>query len=217
MRQAIGALMARSKREIPHYYMSTTIDLAAATSWLRAVNAGRPPSEQLTAAALLFKAAALACREVPEMNGFWVDDHFSASEAVHLGIAISLRGGGLLAPAIHDADKLPVPDLMARLRDLVSRARTGRLRSAETRDPTITVTNLGDRGVESVLGVIYPPQVALVGFGKVVDRPWAVDGMLTVRPVVTATLSADHRASDGHRGGLYLEAVDRLLQAPEEL
>ena len=73
------------------------------------------------------------------------------------------------------------------------------------------------RGVESVLGVIYPPQVALVGFGKVVDRPWAVDGMLTVRPVVTATLAADHRASDGHRGGLYLEAVDRLLQMPEEL
>jgi pyruvate dehydrogenase E2 component (dihydrolipoamide acetyltransferase) len=202
MRQAIGALMARSKREIPHYYLSTTIDLATATTWLRTGNAGRPPSEQLTAAALLFKAAALACREVPEMNGFWVEDHFSASDAVHLGIAISLRGGGLLAPAIHDADKLPVPDLMTRLRDLVSRARTGRLRSAETRDPTITVTNLGDRGVESVLGVIYPPQVALVGFGKVVDRPWAVDGMLTVRPVVTATLSADHRVSDGHRGGL---------------
>lgn len=217
MRQAIGALMARSKREIPHYYLSTTIDLAAGISWLRTRNSGRPPGEQLTAAALLFKAAALACREVPEMNGFWLEDHFAASPAVHLGIAISLRGGGLLAPAIHDADSLAVAELMSRLRDLVSRARTGRLRNAEMRDPTITVTNLGDRGVESVLGVIYPPQVALVGFGKVVDRPWAVDGMLTVRPVVTATLAADHRASDGHRGGLYLEAVDRLLQMPEEL
>jgi pyruvate dehydrogenase E2 component (dihydrolipoamide acetyltransferase) len=217
MRQAIGALMARSKREIPHYYLSTTIDLATATSWLRARNAGQPPSEQLTAAVLLFKAAALACREVSEVNGFWLEDHFVKSEAVHLGIAISLRGGGLLAPAIHDADTLAVAELMSRLRDLVSRARTGRLRSAETRDPTITVTNLGERGVESVLGAIYPPQVALVGFGKVVDRPWAVDGMLTVRPVVTATLSADHRASDGHRGGLYLEAIDRLLQDPEEL
>jgi pyruvate dehydrogenase E2 component (dihydrolipoyllysine-residue acetyltransferase) len=217
MRQAIGALMARSKREIPHYYLSTTIDLSAVTNWLRARNAGRPPSEQLTSAALMFKAAALACHEVPEVNGFWLEDHFAASQAVHLGIAISVRGGGLLAPAIHDADTLPVVELMARLRDLVSRARTGRLRSAEMRDPTITVTNLGDRGVESVLGVIYPPQVALVGFGKVVDRPWAVDGMLSVRPVVTATLAADHRASDGHRGGLYLEALDRLLQVPEEL
>jgi pyruvate dehydrogenase E2 component (dihydrolipoamide acetyltransferase) len=217
MRQAIGALMARSKREIPHYYVSTTIDLASATSWLRSRNAGLPPSEQLTPAALLFKAAALACREVPELNGFWLEDRFTVSQAVHLGIAISLRGGGLLAPAIHDADTLAVADLMSRLRDLVSRARTGRLKSAEMRDPTITVTNLGDRGVESVLGVIYPPQVALVGFGKVVDRPWAVSGMLTVRPVVTATLAADHRASDGHRGGLYLEAVDRLLQVPEEL
>jgi pyruvate dehydrogenase E2 component (dihydrolipoamide acetyltransferase) len=217
MRQAIAALMARSKREIPHYYLSTTIDLAAATSWLQACNVGQPLSEQLTAAALLFKAAALACREVPEMNGFWIEDHFAKSDAVHLGIAISLRGGGLLAPAIHNADTLAVAELMGRLRDLVSRARTGRLRSAEMRDPTITVTSLGERGVESVLGVIYPPQVALVGFGKVVDRPWAVDGMLAVRPVVTATLAADHRASDGHRGGLYLEAIDRLLQDPEEL
>jgi len=217
MRQAIGALMARSKREIPHYYLSTTIDLAPATSWLRARNAGQPPGEQLTAAALLFKAVALACREVPEVNGFWLEDHFVKSEAVHLGIAISLRGGGLLAPAIHNADTLAVAELMSGLRELVSRARTGRLRSAEMRDPTITVTNLGERGVESVLGVIYPPQVALVGFGKVVDRPWAVDGMLAVRPVVTATLAADHRASDGHRGGLYLEAIDRLLQEPEEL
>jgi pyruvate dehydrogenase E2 component (dihydrolipoamide acetyltransferase) len=217
MRQAIGALMARSKREIPHYYLSTTIDLATATSWLRARNAGQPPSEQLTAAALLFKAAALACREVPEMNGFWLEDHFAKSDAVHLGIAISLRGGGLLAPAIHNADTLAVAELMGRLRELVSRARTGRLRGAEMRDPTITVTSLGERGVESVLGVIYPPQVALVGFGKVVDRPWAVDGMLAVRPVVTATLAADHRASDGHRGGLYLDAIDRLLQNPEEI
>jgi pyruvate dehydrogenase E2 component (dihydrolipoamide acetyltransferase) len=217
MRQAIAALMARSKREIPHYYLSTTIDLAAATSWLRARNVGKSPSEQLTAAALLFKAAALACREVPEVNGFWLEDHFVKSEAVHLGIAISLRGGGLLAPAIHNADTLAPAELMSRLRDVVSRARTGRLRSAETRDPTITVTNLGERGVETVLGVIYPPQVALVGFGKVVERPWAVDGMLAVRPVVTATLAADHRASDGHRGGLYLEAIDRLLQDPEEL
>jgi pyruvate dehydrogenase E2 component (dihydrolipoamide acetyltransferase) len=84
-------------------------------------------------------------------------------------------------------------------------------------DPTLTVTNLGDQGVEAVHGVIYPPQVALVGFGRVVERPWAVDGMLTVRRVAIATLAADHRVSDGHRGGLYLAAVDAALQNPEEL
>jgi pyruvate dehydrogenase E2 component (dihydrolipoamide acetyltransferase) len=217
MRRAIGDLMARSKREIPHYYLSTTVDLAAATSWLRDRNLKLPVTERLVPAALLLKAAACAAREVPQLNGFWADGQFVPAPAVHLGVAVSLRGGGLVAPAIHDAADLPLPEIMARLRDLVARARAGRLRGSETADPTITVTSLGDQGVEAVYGVIYPPQVALVGFGKVVQRPCAVDGLLGVRPVVTATLSADHRASDGATGARFLTALDRLLQRPEEL
>jgi pyruvate dehydrogenase E2 component (dihydrolipoyllysine-residue acetyltransferase) len=84
-------------------------------------------------------------------------------------------------------------------------------------DPTLTVTNLGEQGAEAVHGVIYPPQVALVGFGRIVDRPWAVDGMLAVRPTLVATLAADHRVSDGHRGGLFLAAIDEGLQDPQHL
>jgi len=217
MRRATGDLMARSKREIPHYYLSTTVDLAAATRWLRELNLRLPVAERLVPAALLLKAAALAAREVPQLNGFWTASGFTPAPAVHLGVAVSLRGGGLVAPAIHDAADLPVPELMARLRDLVARARGGRLRGSETADPTITVTSLGDQGVEAVFGVIHPPQVALVGLGRVVERPWAAGGMLGVRPVVTATLSADHRASDGATGARYLAALDRLLQRPEEL
>jgi pyruvate dehydrogenase E2 component (dihydrolipoamide acetyltransferase) len=217
MRRAVGDLMARSKREIPHYYLSTTVDLAAAVGWLRERNHQLPVPERLVPAVLLLKAAALAAREVPRLNGFWTEDGFTAAPAVHLGVAVALRGGGLVAPAIHDAADLPVPELMARLRDLVARARAGRLRASETTDPTITVTSLGDQGVEAVFGVIYPPQVALVGLGKVVERPWAVEGLLGVRPVVTATLSADHRATDGATGARYLAALDRLLQTPEEL
>lgn len=106
---------------------------------------------------------------------------------------------------------------MAGLKDLVHRARSGRLRGSEVADPTLTVTDLGDQGVESVLGVIYPPQVCLVGFGRVVERPCAVDGLLGVRPVVTATLSADHRATDGAVGARFLRVLDRRLQQPEEL
>jgi pyruvate dehydrogenase E2 component (dihydrolipoamide acetyltransferase) len=166
---------------------------------------------------LLLRAVALAVREAPEMNGFLVDDQFTASQAVHLGVAVSLRQGGLIAPAIRDAEAKDLDQLMADLRDLVTRTRAGVLRSSDMSDPTITVTNLGDRGVETVHGVIYPPQVALVGFGRVSERPWAQDGMLGVRPVVAATLAADHRVSDGHRGGLFLTAIDRLLQRPEEL
>ena len=130
---------------------------------------------------------------------------------------MALRGGGLVAPAIHDADTLPLDELMERLRDLVSRARGGRLQRAEMSDPTITVTNLGDLGVEAVFGVIYPPQVALVGFGRVVEQPFAENGLLGVRPAVTATLSADHRVSDGLRGGRFLDRIGELLQHPEGL
>ncbi|MER6630280.1 dihydrolipoamide acetyltransferase family protein [Streptomyces sp. NPDC000987] len=217
MRQAIADLMSRANRDIPHYYLSTTVDLAAAMDWLRERNRRRPVGERLLPAALLLKAAALAAREVPELNGFWTDDHFIAGEDVHLGVAVSLRGGGLVAPALHHADTLALPELMTALRDLVARARTGRLRGSEVSDATITVTNLGDQGVETVFGVIYPPQVALVGFGRVVDRPCAVDGLLGVRPAVTVTLSADHRATDGAIGAHYLTSVTHLLQNPEQL
>ncbi|MEU2262180.1 2-oxo acid dehydrogenase subunit E2 [Streptomyces sp. NPDC019645] len=217
IRQAIAALMTRANRDIPHYYLSTNVDMAAAMDWLHEHNRRSPVGERLLPAALLLKAAACAAREVPELNGHWVDGEFVPGDGVHLGVAVSLRGGGLVAPALHDADTLDLRQLMAGLKDLVARARTGRLRGSEVSTPTLTVTNLGDQGVETVYGVIYPPQVALVGFGRVGDRPSAVDGLLGVRPVVTATLSADHRATDGAVGARYLTAVDRLLQTPEQL
>lgn len=217
LRHAIGALMARSKREIPHYYLSTTIDVGAPIAWLEQANLERPVESRLVLPALLLKATALAVKRVPEMNGFYVDDAFSASPAVHVGVAVSLRSGGVIAPAVHDVDRLDLDGLMRQLKDLVGRARRGILRSSEMSDPTITVTNLGDLGVEAVFGVIYPPQVALVGFGRVVESPFAESGMLGVRSVVTATLSADHRVSDGHRGGRFLSEIDRLLQEPEKL
>ena len=209
--------MTRSKREIPHYYLSVDIDVRAALAWLTKENATRSVTERLLFAAVLLKATALATREVPEVNGFFVDGAFQPAAVVHVGVAISLRKGGLVAPAIHDMDRMNITDVQSSLVDLVGRVRAGRLRSSEMSDPTITVTNLGDQGVASVFGVIYPPQVALVGFGRVTERPWASDGMLGVRPVVTATLAADHRVSDGHRGAVFLAAIDRILQRPEEL
>jgi pyruvate dehydrogenase E2 component (dihydrolipoamide acetyltransferase) len=217
MRAAIAAAMAKSKREIPHYYLGTTIDVTRAQDWLTQENAKRSVKERILFAAVLLKAVASALPEVPELNGFWIDGAFRPSAAVHLGVGIALRGGGLIAPAIHEANTKSVAELMAALGDLIQRARTGALRSSELTDATVTVTNLGEQGVESVYGVIYPPQVALIGLGKIVERPWAENGGLFVRRVLHATLSADHRASVGHRGGLFLTALDRLLQQPEKL
>jgi pyruvate dehydrogenase E2 component (dihydrolipoamide acetyltransferase) len=217
MREAIATAMSRAKREIPHYYVATTIDLAPALAWLEARNRERPVTERLLYGVLFLKAVALGLREVPELNGFWVDGRAERAEGVHVGVAISLRGGGLVAPALRDADKQPIDALMRNFQDLVTRARAGNLRSSEMTDATVTVTSLGERGVETVFGIIYPPQLALVGFGRIVERPWVAEGRVVARPLVTATLSADHRATDGHRGALFLAVVDRLLQAPEKL
>jgi pyruvate dehydrogenase E2 component (dihydrolipoamide acetyltransferase) len=217
MRRAIAAAMARSKREIPHYYLGTSIDMSNALAWLRAENLKRSVNERLLYSVLLLKAVALAAQQIPEMNGFWIDNAFKPGQAIHVGIAISSRQGGLIAPAIHDLGNKSLDEIMSNLRDLVKRVRVGILRSSEISDATITVTSLGEQGVESVFGVIYPPQVALVGFGKIVERPWAVNGMLGVRPIIMTSLAGDHRASDGHRGGLFLGAIDSFLQEPQKL
>jgi pyruvate dehydrogenase E2 component (dihydrolipoamide acetyltransferase) len=217
MRKAIAAAMGRSKREIPHYYLSHTIDLDGALAWLEAFNAAQPVPHRLLPAVLLLKASALALREVPQLNGTFTDGAFHPAGGIHVGWAISLRGGGLVAPAIRETDARPLPELMAAMRDLVQRARTGGLRSSELASQTITITSLGDRGAEAVTGIIYPPQVAIIGFGTISTRPWVVDGRVEARPLVTLSLAADHRATDGHLGARLLNAIGRLLQEPDKL
>lgn len=217
MRKAIGAAMSRSKHEIPHYYLGESIPMRNALDWLAASNAQRGIADRLLAAILMVKAVALTLKEYPNLNGLFVDGAFHPSKAVHIGVAISLRQGGLIAPAIHDAADKTLEQLMRDLADLTQRARAGSLRSSEMSDSTVTVTNLGDQGVEEVYGVIYPPQVALVGFGRIAARPWVEDGGLVALPVVTASLAADHRASDGHYGALFLAALRERLQHPDQL
>lgn len=218
MRGAIAAAMTRSKREIPHYYLGTTIDLKRASDWLAARNLERPVTERLVMAVLLIKAVALALRQAPEFNGWHVDGAFRPGSGIHVGVAVSLRQGGLVAPALHDTDRLDLDALMRSFLDLVTRARSGRLRATEMADGTITVTSLGDRGVETLFPVIYPPQVAIIGFGTVGKRAVVTaDDAIAVHPCVEATLAADHRVSDGHRGGLFLAAVREHLQQPETL
>ena len=216
MRRRIAAGMERSKREIPHYYLQTEIDLSRSVAWLAAENLRRPLTDRLLLAALQLRSVARAAADVPALNGHWVDGVFRPGAGVHVGVVISLRGGGLLVPTLRDADRMDVGELMRALREATGRARRGTLRGADVSEATITVTNLGDTGVETVLGVIYPPQVALVGFGRVTERPWAAGGLLGVRPVVTASLSADHRASDGQRGARFLARVAHTLQDPEQ-
>lgn len=217
MRLAIAAAMARSKREIPHYYLAHSIDASASTNAIEDYNSARVPEDRILLGALLLKAVALSMREFPEFNGFYQDHAFQPSKAIHVGVAVSIRGGGLASPAIHDTDQLPIGELMTKLRDLIARVRRGSFRSSELTDATVTVSSLGERGVESLLPIIYPPQVAIVGFGTVQERPWVVDGQVAPRPVLTVTLAADHRVSDGHRGALLLRRIEDLLREADKL
>ena len=217
MRRRIATLMERSKREIPHYHLLRRIDLTTALAWLTRHNEDRPARERMIPAALLLAAVARAAAEVPGFNGHWRDGAYQPADRVDLGLIVTLRDGGLLVPVIADAAALGAPEMMERVHGAVSRARKGRLRSSELGEGTITVSELGDGGADAVFGVIHPPQVALVGFGRPHEVPWAQDGMVGVRTVVDTTLAADHRVSDGHAGSRFLLALDTALQDPAAL
>ncbi len=215
MRRAIAAAMSRAKREIPHYYLSHEIDLRAAQDWLTARNADRTPDQRLLMGALLVRATVRALTKVPELNGRFETDPYSPSTSVHCGLAVAMRGGGLIAPALLDTQDMDLDAIMQAMRDIVARTRAGHLRMSEITQGTITVSSLGETGVDALFGVIYPPQVALVGFGAPRLRPMVCAGVVEPRLAVTATLAADHRISDGRRGALFLAEIDRLLQEPE--
>ena len=217
MRRAIARSMERSKREIPHYYLSEAIDMEATLTWLEEVNDDRPVTKRILPAVLLLKASASALAEFGDFNGHRIDGTFVPSTRVHLGVAVSLRGGGLVAPALHDADRMDLDEMMAALTDLVARARAGRLRGSEMSEQTCTVTNLGDRGVATTFPVIVPPQVGIIGFGRVTDTPVATPEGVAVHRVVHASLAGDHRVTDGHLGGLFLRDIERRLQEPAQL
>jgi pyruvate dehydrogenase E2 component (dihydrolipoamide acetyltransferase) len=217
MRAAIAAAMSRSKREIPHYYLSTAVDVTAATEWLAAHNASVAVTERLLFAALLVKALALTCRDTPGFSGYHRDGRYEESPAVHVGVAVALRGGGLVAPALMDTADKPLARLMDEFRALVSRARAGRLRASELAAPTIILTSLGDASVDAVFPIIQPPQVAIVGAGAVGARPWVVDGHVVPRQVLTLSLGADHRVTDGRLGAQFLAKLAQRLVDPGSL
>lgn len=216
IRAAVAAAMSKSNREIPHYYLETKADMTKALAWLADANKRRSVNQRLLPVVLLIKAVAKALQDVPDLNAYW-ENGLQRKSDINIGFVISLRTGGVMIPAIHDANKKTVDELMASLNDIIPRARAMKFRSSELSDSTFTITSLGEGNVETVYGVIYPPQVGLVGFGSINEQPWAESGMLDVRPVLTITLSADHRATDGATGSRFLMKVKNYLQIPEEL
>jgi len=215
-REAIAAAMSKSNRDIPHYYLEMKVDMSNSLDWLTYKNKHLAVKERILPIALLIKAVALALKEVPEFNAIW-NNGLQKKEAINPGLVIALRTGGIVIPAIKNADQHSVEDIMTTLNDIIPRAKGFKLRSSEISEGTITITSLGEGGADSVFGMIYPPQVALIGFGAIKNEPWVEKDILGIRPALSITLAADHRATDGHTGDRLLKAIRQYLSNPENL
>lgn len=215
MRHAIAERMAKANRDIPHYHLDVEVDLGPMHEALERHNAGLPVAQRVLPAAMFLEAAATAAAAHPECNGNWTEQGFAPSPSVDLAVAISLRRGGLVTPVIGAADTRSTTEIMALLKEFVTAARSGSLKSRWMVEGSLTVTNLGDNGADRVHGVIFPPQVALVGFGRTMTRPWVVDSIVVPRPIVAVSLAADHRATDGLVGSRFLATLAQRLEHPE--
>ncbi|TDD76979.1 dihydrolipoamide acetyltransferase family protein [Flavobacterium caseinilyticum] len=216
IRTAVAAAMSKSNREIPHYYLGKRIDMTNALTWLKEVNSKRTVKERLLPVVLLIKATAQSLTEFPDLNAIW-DDGLQQKKDINIGFVVSLRSGGIIVPAIHQASLKNVDEIMEALNDIIPRARALKLRSSELSDSTVTITNIGDGGADTIFGVIYPPQVAIIGFGSISEQPFAQDGMLGIRSSIFVTLAGDHRATDGLTGSGFLVSLNKYLQNPESL
>ena len=217
MRAAIAAAMARSNREIPHYYVSSDIDVTALMDWLAQENARRSVADRLLYAVPLFRILACTLMDTPELNGHYERNTFSPAKTVNAGIAIAMRGGGLVAPSIQDVAGQSIDELRKSLTDLVGRVRNGRLRSSELSDATVTFSNLGEHTADTLMPIIYPPQVAIIGCGQIVSRPWVKNEEVQVRQIMSVTVAGDHRVSDGRSAARFLSRLEKRLTKPEDL
>ena len=216
IRSAVAAAMSKSNREIPHYYLEKRIDMTKALAWLGETNHKLPIQKRLLPAALLIKSVAQSLVDFPNLNASW-DNGLQLKKEINIGFVVSLRGGGIIIPTIHNANLKNTSEIMEALNDIIPRARAMKLRSSDLSDSTITITSLGEGGADVVFGVIYPPQVAIIGFGGSSQQAVVENGMLGIRHVFTVTLAGDHRATDGLTGSDFLVTLNKHLQNPESL
>lgn len=216
IRSAVAAAMSKSNSEIPHYYLEKKIDMTNALAWMQVANSKRPLKKRLLPVTLLLKATAKSLLEFPDLNAIW-DNGLQLKKDINIGFVVSLRTGGIIVPALHQVNLKSIDEIMDALNDIIPRARALRLRSSELSDSTITLTSIGDGGADSVFGVIYPPQVAIIGFGSIVKLPFAEHEMIGIRSCISVTLAGDHRATDGLTGSRFLVTLNKYLQIPEAL
>jgi pyruvate dehydrogenase E2 component (dihydrolipoamide acetyltransferase) len=212
IRQVMAQRLGESKRTIPHFYLEVNCRVDALLQLRAELQAGQNVP-RLSLNDFAIRAAALALRKVPEANACWTDAATRRFQRIDLAFAVATEAG-LVAPVVRDADRKGLTELAAEVRDLVGRARLGRLRPEELEGGTFTLTNLGMYGIDALYAIINPPQAGILGLGAAEPRPVAVAGSVVVATMLTCTLSADHRALDGATAARFLNVFKRLLEQP---
>ncbi len=213
MWQIMAQRLTESWNSAPHFYLVREVDAGQLMNWRSLVAGDAADGAKITYTDLLTKLAALSLARFPRLNAFWQDGAIVTNPDINIGLAIAVEAG-LLVPVVHHADRLPVEDIAARRAELVAGANNGRLQPDDFAGGTFTISNLGMYGVDAFNAIVNPPQAAILAVGRIADRVVAVDGQPAVRPMMTLTLSCDHRAVDGVRAAQFLNALVGLIEEP---
>ena len=218
MRKAIARKMVESKTHVPHFYVTVQVDMTEAAKMREDLIPvfEEKKNVRFSFTHMLIKAVAEALEKYPQLNATFEDGEIRVWRDVNVGIAVSLEDG-LIVPVLKGANKLDLFEIASRARDLVDRAREKKLKEDEFSGGTFTISNMGALDVESFTAIINVPEVAILAVGRISDKPAVVDGRLTIRKIMTMTLSADHRVVDGVTAAKFLQEVKRLLEAPHLL
>lgn len=212
MRKTVARRLAQSTGPVPHFFLTTEIDMERAAEARAALN-GLDEGPRLSYNDIVLKVIAAALVQHRACNAWWQGDHIRYFNEVHLGIAVAVKDG-LIAPVLRNAHLKTLRQIAVEVRELAGRARERRLQPDEYTGSTFTVSNLGMFGIEQFTGVINPPEAGLVAVGSIVEKPVAQDGRVVVRKRMRLTMSCDHRVIDGATGAQYLQTVRRMLENP---
>lgn len=216
MRQAIARRMAESKRVAPHFYVTSEIDMTEALRLRNSLNALLEEGAKISVTDMLVKATARTLKEFPEVNASYFEGKLRVYRQVNVGIAVALEQG-LVTPVISDCDKKPLAQIAREAKELVERARSGRMRPEDFTPGTFSISNLGMFDVEDFVAIINPPEAAILAVGSVIPRPVVVDGEVKVADRMRVTLSADHRVIDGAVAARFLQRFKVFLEQPLHL
>jgi pyruvate dehydrogenase E2 component (dihydrolipoamide acetyltransferase) len=216
LRQAIGRRMVESKTTIPHFYVTSEIDMAPAVALRQQINALLPEEQKVSINDMIVKAAALALREFPNLNASFAGDKLVRHNRINVGSAVAVEGG-LLTVVQKDTDKTPLAQIAADNKAMIGRARSGKISPNDVTDGTFTVSNLGPFDVENFIAIVNPPEAAILAVGSSRQVPVVVDGQLAVGTRMKATISADHRVTDGAEAARYMQRFKAILEAPLNL